>query len=294
MAIRKFWLVNGLGKKYDLTDIYQSAFLNAPSGLGVSATVQVTRLGNSQKASSYQFGLEPLEGTLLFKKGESNSTSYYEYQKFFNFVNHLPLYFHQQTPNMIGESYHCEVLLTSLNKGEVSKDTSFLEVPVQFQPLTFWQNDNLSVIEADKSAEVGKSYELKRPYHYSSIGYENMRVHNKSSTNIPIVIEIDGVAENPSFQLFDSQGVVYGVGKFLGTFDYVYIDSNDLTEEIKLSQGGGWLLNPYNYQDISIGRQGVYLTFVYVKPGENGFKFSFDNEFEGKVRISWRESYATV
>lgn len=294
MGYRKFWLVNGSGKEYDLTNIYKSAFMSSPSGFGTTAEIQATRVGNSQKASSYKFNMDSFGGTIVFKNDETNAVAYAEYLKFFVFVNDLPLYFHQRTPNMIEESYRCEVLLSSLNKGEVSKDSALLEVPVSFQPLTFWTSDKLSYIEADKSSLIGKTYELKRPYHYSSIGYEDIRIHNKSATTIPVIIEIDGVALNPQYQLFDENGNVYGVGKFKGEFDHVYVNSDDIEEEIKLSRDGGWLLNPVNYQDFSAGNRNTYLTFVYLKPGKNGFKFTFDNDFDGKVRISWRETYATV
>lgn len=294
MAVRKFWLINGQGKKYDLTD-FKDAFLNTPTGLGSSNTVTVTRLGNSQKLNSVTDNLEVFGGELLFQNSEDNALAYDSYNVFVRFISILPLYFHYQTPAMSNENYYREVVMNSIEKGEVDEETGLLRCNVSFTPLTMWKNDNQTVVEAGAAKNTGKKYKLNRKYSYSSASYEDIKLINNSPLNVPMEIEIIGRCKNPSFTLYDRSGSVYGVCRLIGTFDYVYINSDDRLEEIKLSLDDAWLNNAVNYQDFTVGIPNqAYLTFCYLKPGTSGMKFTFAEEFDGYVRVGWRDEYATV
>ena len=294
MAIRKFWLINGEGNRFDLTD-FKSAFLNEPNGFGSTNTIAVTRLGNSQKLSSVIDNFDPFGGEILFQNSEDNAQSYDSYTSFIQFISILPLYFHYQTPAMSNENYYREVVLNSIEKGEVDYETNLLRCNVQFTPLTLWKNDTTTIVAASSKKDAGKKYVLNRQYAYTSSGYEDIILYNKSPSCVPLEIEINGRCVNPSFTLYDSLGNVYGVCRLIGKFDYVYINSDDRYEEIKLSLDGAWLNNAANYQDFTVGIPNqAYLTFCYLNPGTSGMKFSFADEFDGEVRIKWRDEYATI
>lgn len=294
MAIRKFWLINGEGDKFDLTD-FKDAFLNNPTGLGSTSSVSVTRLGNSQKLNSIVDNLDNFGGELLFENNDNNALSYDSYTSFVKFVSKMPLYFHYKTPAMSNLNFYREIVLNSIEKDEVDDETGLLKCNVSFTPLTMWRNDAQTVVEASAIKDVGKKYKLNRKYSYSTAGYENIRLINNSPLSIPIEIEIIGRCVNPAFTIYDHQGNIYGVSRLIGTFDYVYINSDDRNEEIKLSYDGAWINNAANYQDFTVGLPNqAYLTFCYLNPGTSGMKFTFADEFEGKVKISWRDEYATI
>ena len=93
MAVRKFWLINGNGQKFDLTD-FKDGFLNNPAGLGFTATVTLTRLGNAQKLNSITDDLNNISGELLLKNNDDNALAYDAYTEFIKFASVLPLFLH--------------------------------------------------------------------------------------------------------------------------------------------------------------------------------------------------------
>lgn len=294
MAVRKFWLVNGEGRKFDLTD-FNDAFLNNPSGLGMTNNISVTRLGNSQKLNSISDNLDPVSGEILFQNSDDNALAYDSYTEFIKFASRLPLYIHYKPPSMSDINYYREVVLNSISKGEVDNESGLLRCDVSFTPLTMWRNDKQTIVVASVAKHVGKKYRLNRKYSYATAGYENITLVNNSPLSVPLEIEIIGRCINPSFSIYDLGGNIYGVCRLIGTFDYVYINSDDRNEEIKLSFDGAWLNNAANYQDFTVGIPNqTFLTFCYLNSGTSGMKFSFADEFKGEVKVSWRDEYATI
>lgn|GEM_PF-1637087 len=295
MAYRKFWLVNGQNESYDLTDFFNGALAINPSGLGASAILSLTRLGDSHLADSLQWELKDINLELVFSNSKNNTKAYDQYKKFLAFTSKFPLYLHYQTPDMAVDSYFKEVLLSNIDKTEISLDYQTLTCPLTLTPLTLWKASEETVIEVHSNRQNGKSYELNRPYHYAGNDIDHIEVNNNSNVSIPFVMEIDGKCEDPTYSLFDHQLHQYGIGKFLGTFDYVYVNSEDLNESIQLAENGAFLPNAVSYQDTSIGTRGqTYLTFLYLAPGKNILKFTFANNFTGKITIRMRDRYVTV
>lgn len=295
MAYRKFWLTNGESEKYDITDFYNTALAINPTGLGATAAVSLTRLGNSRIANSLQWELKDINLDLLFMNDGKNVAAYDQYKKFLTFISKLPVFLHYQTPDMTTSSYFKEVIITNVDKTEVAIDTSTLNCPITITPLTMWKSSEETIIEVSQNRGKGKSYQLKRPYIYAGNDIENIIINNNSNISIPLIIEIDGVCENPYYTLYDYQLRQYGAGRFLGRFEYVYMNSEDLNEDIQLKKDGAYLPNAISYQDASIGSLGNgYLTFLYLAPGRNTLKFNFNNDFKGKVIIRMRDNYVSV
>lgn len=295
MAYRKFWLINGENETYNLTNIVDSALAINPSGLGANATVSLTRLGDASLANSMQWKLSDISLELLFSNDKRNMKAYDQYKKFLSFTSKLPLYLHYQTPDMIENSYFREVLITSIDKAEITLNTGTLHCPVILTPLTMWKDSAERIIEVVSKRSNGKKYELLRPYHYAGDDIDNIELINNSNVSIPFVLEIEGRCEDPTYSLFDRNSAPYGIGKFLGVFDYVYINSEDLYESIQLAKDGAFLPNAISYQDASVGTAGkTYLTFLYLAPGKNTLKVTFANNFNGKVRIRMRDNYVSV
>lgn len=295
MGYRKFWLVNGENEEYDITNFYHTALAINPAGLGATAAVSTTRLGNSRMANSLQWELKDITLDLLFVNNENNAAAYDQYKKFLHFVSKLPLNLYYQTPDMANTSYFKEVIITNIDKTEVSIETSTLNCPITITPLTMWKSSAETIVEVSARKGNGKDYTLRRPYIYAGDDLDNVVLNNNSNISIPMIIEIYGVCENPHYALYNYKLEQYGAGRFLGTFDYVYINSEDLNEDIQLQKDGAFLPNAISHQDPTVGMQGqTYLTFLYLAPGKNIMRFNFANNFKGKVSIRMRDSYVSV
>lgn len=288
--VREFWLVNSKGVKYSLHRL--NVFLNTPSGLGYSVDTDVVNLGNSSFIASESYNLGSAEGEVIFLG--SRKAVYQEYFDFTNFLYFRPITLHYKTPNS-NDSFFCQVRVISLEKSEVGQD-GILRCPIQMYRQTLWYNDTLHTLEARNVSVEGKSYPLYRPYHYGAISTQNIEIYNAGVADAPMTVEVLGRSTDTMFNLFDENNVRYGAAKILGTYDKIFIDSDDLNEDIQLERDGSVIPNAINYQDLTVGdpRQ-VYVTFLKLKPGTSRLTFNFGSgEFNGYVRVKWRNAYVTV
>lgn len=295
MGYRKIWLSNEYDEIFDLTNICDDAFLTDIKGFGTTYSFTETRIGDSLKISNKKSEFSNVGGTLYFSNDELNSKEYSRYNDFIRFISQTPLYIHYQTPAMSDYDVYREIEVESISKEEIDYRTNMLVCAIEFKPLTFWINSKEVILEISPTKEVGKSYPLQRKYKYVSNGLDNIMIVNQSSMILPLEIEINGTVNNPTFSIYDRVNRIYGLCKFNGTFNYVYVNSDDLNEEIKLEIGGVNVINPINYQDASIGvSEKIYITFLYLKPGVSFLKFNLGKEFDGNVKIKYREGiYAT-
>lgn len=290
---RKHWLVNALGERYDFTERENTVFLSNPSGFGFQRSYSSMRVGNSELVTAQQFTLTDINGELLFYKS-SVGGKYEDYQNFIQFAKFKPLEFHYQTPNEL-TSYHCDVIFVQADKTEVDID-NILHVPVTFHRLTEWLTDQDKEYVLDNTPlDEGKYHDLVYDYHYAGTNLSNSIITNDGTDDIGFVIEVIGRCQNPQFTL-SQNGEIYGICKINGTYDYVMIDSVERTEQIYLELNGASISNPERYQDFTIRNGASYLTWCKLKVGETLFSFTSGNvdTFTGYVRISFKNSYATV
>lgn len=293
MDYRKFWIINSLGNKYELTNKNHKVFLNVPQGFGLSRSFTSLKVGNSELVTSQMFNLTDITGELLFYS-ESNGSKYQDYQDFIQFIKYKPLEFHYKTPNIL-TSYYCDVLLTSLSKGEVGRD-GILRVPIVMHRLTEWLDaSDYSITISNEQIEDGKYYPLIRPYHYAGTDLSNTPINNNGTDDVGFIIEINGEVQNPQFTLTQF-GEQYGICKINGTYDYVMIDSVERTESIYLERNGSVITNPEQYQDFTIRNGSAYLTWTKLRVGETIFSFTSGNidTFDGAVTIRFKNSWASV
>lgn len=280
MAIyRKLWLVNGDGREFDLTDRVDEFFLANIGGFGAESEIGTVRLGNSEYASSFQYNMINIEGTIYFHNEKGNPYKYQSYQDFFVFCNQLPLYLYYEPPHRAGNPVYRQVLLNKVEKTEVSPKTKALECPVSFKPLTFWIDSSETVVTASPQDEgEGKKYPLDRPYAYKGDSLKHVTLINKSPFPVPLKINIDGEFGNFSYSLFTKKGELYGNGKIIDAYTMlnVEINSDDLNENLYIKNIVGEVAMPANNQDFSICKPGVDFTFLYLQPGENFIAFDFE------------------
>lgn len=287
---RKFWLVNSINEKFE--DVQECFQFGEPTGLGLQSTLTTVRLGNSSLLEYTERQLIGKTFELRFYGGETKS--YQKYLEFSRFISKSPLYLYYTPPNTKGSVY-CQVEIIQLDKGEIGTD-HIMRCSATFQPLTFWYDSQEHVICATNSIEDGgKHYELSRPYYYATSLLTNITIYNDGIADAPFTIEVNGESTDIQYNLYTENGTKYGVGKFNGTFDRIYIDSDDINETIELEKNGTLLVNPYNYQDLSIGElEGVTSTFLKLKAGKNLLSFNTDKEFSGAINITWRNAYVTI
>lgn len=291
MNVRKFWLENGDGAIYHLTDENKTHFLAEPSGLGLTIDYTSVKLSNSELITNKDYVLGSISGDLLFY-ANSRGDKYQEYFDFLTFMSKTPIIMHYQTPNS-NESYRCLVQIIGLEKTEVQRD-NILHCPVSFKMQTVWYTDRLNEITVTSKIENGKKYVLQRPYSYGVISFNNVIVNNTGNVETPFIFEVNGNTTDLTYTV-SQDGVPYGRGKLLGSYDYIKVNSDDLDEDIVLKIGDSIIPNSVNYQDLTVGSPNqVYVTFIKLKIGHSTINFDLDDSFNGNVVVSWRNAYLSV
>lgn len=293
--IRQFWLTNSDNTTFSLNgnNIANTlSFLHEPNGLGYSVNINTVKLGNTDVILNETYNLGSISGDLIFF-GKPQYV-YQQYQSFLSFLSKKPITMHYQPPNA-SDSYNCLVRVVSVEKSEINHDNKGLHCPIQFYRQSMWYNDNPNELDAYNRVEVGKSYPLDRPYSYGAISLENIPLSNSGMTDASLKIEVYGSCTNPEWALYDIESNQYGACKILGTYDYVRVDSGDLTEEIYLERSGASIPNAINYQDLTVGNpQQTYVTFLRLRSGTSRLAFNLGENFNGHAHITWSNAYVSV
>lgn len=294
MNYRKFRLLNSKGNYFELTDKNFKVFANNPQGLGFSKTASVLRLGDENFMTYIMYNLDQIQTELLFYD-ETNASKYQKYVDFINFLSFKPIYLLYQRPNSF-DWYRRRIETMSLTKTEVEESDSMLHCPFVMQPLTFWEDNEVNVIETNnQDIDGGKIYPITYPFVYGRNSLSNIQLNINGMLDTPLKISINGRVTDPQYIIYNELDEIYGRGKFIGTFDSVYINSNESEEDIQLMYNSLLLDNPLGYQDLTVGNPNeIYVTFLKAKAGRNKISFIVDAEFSGSVKIEWRNRYVTV
>lgn len=282
--------MNGNGDVQTLTEPNDKVFGHNPTGLGFTTSPAFLRLGNDNIKTYSQYDMIEKELEILFYD-DGNIVKYQKYNDFVKFIVIEPVYLIYEIND---KAYRMKVHIDSLSKGEVNYEDSMLHCNLSMTPLSFWEDNLPNIIETSRSVDDGKSYPLTRPYEYGSVTTDNIEINSVGTLDSPLAITINGQTTNPTYEIRDEFGNVYGKGKFIGTFDKVVVNAEEAEETIELYQNGVLVVNPYNYQDLSIGDGKAYLTFIKMKTGLNKLSFGLDAGFGGSVKVEWRNRYVSV
>ena len=293
MQYRRFRLLNANGNIFELTDKNFKVFAHNPQGLGFSKTVSVLRVGDENFLPYIMFNLDTIDFELLFYDDDV-ADMYQKYNDFINFISKKPIYLLYQKPNSFNW-YRRRIESMSLTKTQVQMD-NMLHCNYVMQPLTFWEDNEVNFIEvSDQDLEGGKIYPITYPFVYGRSTFSNLQFTTQGLLDSPLKITIDGTVTDPQYILYDENDNIYGRGKFIGTFDKVYVNSNESDQNIELTYNSLVLDNPLGYQDLTVGNPNdIYVTFLKAKNGRNKISFLLDQGFSGSVRVEWRNRYVTV
>lgn len=292
---REIWLINASGQRYDLSDqTVSKTFLQTPEGFGFRKEYISEKIGNSELITSQKYALTDLTGELVFHT-DSNSGIYQDYQDFIQFCKYTPLEFHYRTPNNV-LAYHCDVLFTQADKGEIDHDDGLLHVSVTFHRLTEWlTDDNTTYSMTNAPIGDGKYFALKYDYYYAGTNLSDNVIYNTGTDAVGFILRVEGSVTNLQFSLFQN-GENYGICKINGSYDFVEVNSIERAESIYLEQNGSTVPNPEQYQDFTVANGQSYLTWIKLRVGESHFSFTCGNidTFRGTVSLLFKQSYVSV
>lgn len=290
--VRKFSLINRNNATWDFTDPAEKVFARNPAGLGLVKSAELLRLGNKQKVVDEQYEFVNKTFDVLFY-GDTREKMYSDYNDFIDFitVGDISLLYEIPSQNV---AYRISVLVSEVTKTEV-KENGIMSCGLTLTPLSFWEdNEKNSLVISVEDSRYGKKYPLTRPYRYAgSNALDNVAIDITGNMEVPFEITIDGGCTDPSYQIYASdETTVRGQCQFSGTYSYVYVNSDEAEEEIKLFDGNGTEVTyPYNYQILSSVEENTFLT---LKKGRNKLRFSLGSLFEGTVTIEWRNRYVSI
>lgn len=273
---RKFWLVNGNGDRWNLTEKELKSFLDSPQGLGFQKSIDVTRYGERAYKNTETYNFPQVSGDVFFYD-TVNATRYEKYNEFVRFLMVQPLTLYYQIPvsvySGIADIYTLDCEVINLTKTE-SKTNRVLTSNIQINGLGFYQGDTVEINGTSATVTINNDGDFP-------VGFE---------------IEISGDLKNPYFTL-EQDGELYGEAKFnddSNNFSSVYVDSKDGEQNVVLKQDGSILPNPLAYQDLSISNGSVYVTFVKLEKGVSTLTIGDDNDSVSGYTIRFTPMYRSI
>jgi hypothetical protein len=273
---RKFWLVNGNGDRWNLTEKEVKSFLDSPQGLGFQKSIDVTRYGERAYKNTETYNFPQVSGDIFFYD-TVNATRYEKYNEFVRFLMVQPLTLYYQIPvsiySGIADIYTLDCEVINLTKTE-SKTNRVLTSNIQINGLGFYQGDTVEINGTSATVTINNDGDFP-------VGFE---------------IEINGDLKNPYFTL-EQDGELYGEAKFnddSNNFSSVYVDSKDGEQNVVLKQDGSILPNPLAYQDLSISNGSVYVTFVKLEKGVSNLTIGDDNDSVSGYTIRFTPIYRSI
>ena len=289
---RELTLVNGNGDKWSLNDKSLKIIATNLQGLGASRSLATLRLGDEQQIVSSQYEFTNIGYDVYFYN--DLITAYQQYNTFIRFLSYKPLYQEYVVP-FSKSTFRRRVEIISIGKTEYQHNYNALVCPVALVPLTFWEDGKSTIIETGNTTDIGKMYPLERPYVYGTQSLANIEINTSGLLETPFELTINGTVTDPTYYIYDKDNVLYGAGKFLGTFDKVYVNSEEINQQIVLERNGIILDDPYSYQDNTVGQLNqTKITFLKFKAGKSKIAIIVDQGFTGTTKIEYRNRYVSV
>ena len=291
--MRKFWLENALGKKWNLTpkDPYDkdSSFFADPSGLGIQTKVTNYEVENTCFIEEIETQTQTISGNLYFSSYE-HFTNFVEFVGNINTTTPLKLYYSTEGISFdysLESEWYKLVLINEIDKSEIDYKTGFLKCKVKFMCLSRWKKDKKIVLELNRYGGP-LVYPYYYPYFYG--GSNNLAVDIDNEGNLPTscVIKIEAVTDTPFIRVIQD-GEIKDQAKYnliVNENSYLLIDSSPDSQEASLYTK---VDDNYVKEDVYyIGEKDYsYSNFITIPSGKSTIVFSATNTDFGKVTISY-------
>lgn len=291
--MRKFWLENESGKKWNLTpkDPYDkdSSFFADPSGLGIQTKVTSYEVENTCFIEEIETQTQTISGNLYFSSYE-HFTNFVEFVGNINTTTPLKLYYSTEGISFdysLESEWYKLVLINEIDKSEIDHKTGFLKCKVKFMCLSRWKKDKKIVLELNRYGEP-LVYPYYYPYFYG--GSNNLAVDIDNEGNLPTscVIKIEAVTDTPFIRVIQD-GEIKDQAKYnliVNENSYLLIDSSPDSQEASLYTK---VDDNYVKEDVYyIGEKDYsYSNFITIPSGKSTIVFSATNTDFGKVAISY-------
>ena len=276
--MRKFYLLNGNGEKFDLMS--SSGFFHAPDGLGITKTQSFLRTGDFYKRTENYEAQKSPSGEMIFR-------NYEDYHTFAMFIQTEPL---TLVYIPIDTEYRLNCYISRFDKSEISHENNRLICPITFAGTSKWY-DLRSVITSKPIGDNAKRYPYTYDYTYFDSLSGVLEGYNNSPNDIPCVLYIRGYCLNPSWTLSknNEQIAAGSVNAEISDGEQLIINSRDDNLEIaKYTIQNTYLENLY--QDAAIDQE----NFLYIPPGH--FKITIEEESLSDVTayLELLEEYDTI
>lgn len=258
--MRRFKLKNALGQEFDL--MRKDAFFHSPDGLGYSADITSSDLGDYYIAVDEKLSQKTVTGEMIF-------STYEMYDIFIEFCMHSPLILFKNSGEQSSEWEQATCTLSKLSLSEIGAKSRRLICPIDFLLESPWKREQ--TYQTTNSGSIkANGYPHGYPRTYVSAQNSAVKVNNPGNKEAPIKITILGKCTYPHYSLRQN-GIEVAQGTIKADIESGYrliIDSNPETAEISIYSITGECTDAYQMSDFSTER------FIYAPPGTSILQFS--------------------
>lgn len=274
--VRKFYLENEKGQKYNLMDKDNYCFLSSPTGLGYAYDTTYEQVGNSFITNIRQLQQGKIAGEAIFKSYDNykNMVDYIEQSKKLKFVYEIPFVNNKNT------KFYKTVEISSAEKGE--KDTDgYLHIPIEFNCKTLWYEETETVYDMAKSSGEIR-WDFKWDSRFKSYDNRSFTFENNGHVEAPIKLEIGGYVINPHLELYSNKIKIaeLAFNMTLEEFEKILYSTKDDELYVYKENADGTLTNLFEDLDLQ------NYNFIKIPQGVSEIKLSADNEItDAKLTI---------
>jgi hypothetical protein len=276
-----------MGDIWDLTantlDEKEKSFLARPDGLGIRTRIRSFEIENTIFIEQIETQTQTIQGLLYF-------AGYEHFRGFVDFVGVInseePLKLYYSVNDNKEKHWYKRVLITQLDKSEISVKTAVLEVRARFECLSRWRQDHSISIEigAEGNAHV-------YPYYYShTYAGSNLNVSIDNTGNLPTscIISIEGLTDTPTFRLLQNDKVLHQAryNLLIPIGSRLVIDSNPDNQRAELITGTGdnaRIENVYYAGE----KDYTFTNFIQIPSGKSEFVVNALNANFGVCRLQF-------
>ena len=191
MKVRSFELVNEKGQTYSLMSTKKGCLFK-PNNLGYGYSTEFQQVGHQFFENVRKIKQGNISGTMEFE-------TYDNYSKLIDFIEYSKKIKWEYTiPYSSGnKTFYKDVLFEDIEKVDIFDEDSKLIVPVEFDCLSLWYEQNETIFRIETFDE-----EMRYDYRWNSryIDYNTRAIEfdNKGHVDAPLQVEIAGFVQNPA------------------------------------------------------------------------------------------------